>query len=113
MKIAIKFGDNDFSNCFRGVLKTLLEGYRHTGTLPTSKIVLCDIINGLSESCYLLFQDDSISDSTINYIKITDSKILVNEEVDEYILQTHQHNYDTYVLDTDLDFIGSFPIYSL
>ena len=56
MKIAIKFGDNDFGNCFLGVLKTLLNAYRHTETLPTDKIELCNIINGLSSSCYLLFQ---------------------------------------------------------
>jgi hypothetical protein len=55
MKIAIQFGDNDFGSCFLGVLKTLLNAYRYTETLPTDKEILCNIINELSTPCYLLF----------------------------------------------------------
>jgi hypothetical protein len=113
MKIAIKFGDNDFGNCFLGVLKTLLSAYRHTETLPTDKIALCNIVNGLSSSCYLLFQDDKLEDRTKEYLQIKPSDLLINEEVDEYSKLTGQHNSDTYVLDTDLDYNNNNAVYFL
>lgn len=111
MKIAIKFGDNDFGNCFLGVLQTLLNAYRHTETLPTDKNVLCDIINGLSSSCYLLFQDDNLRDKTKEHIQIKPSQLLINEEVEEYLKITTWNNSETFILDTDLDYINQKPIY--
>ena len=113
MKIAIQFGDNDFHSCFCGVLRTLLNAYRYTETLPTDKTVLKNIINGLSTSCYLLFQNDIISDSTKEYIQISENDLLINNEVDEYMKLTQAHNSDTYVLDTELDYDGNGAVYCL
>jgi hypothetical protein len=113
MKIAIKFGDNDFTSCFFGVLKTLLNAYRHTGTFPNDKETLCNIINELSKPCYILFQNDILSEDTIEYIQIKTTNLLINEEVDDYSKLTEQHNSDAYVLDTYLDFYGSDAVYSL
>jgi hypothetical protein len=111
MKIAIKFGDNDFGNCFLGVLNTLLNAYRHTNSLPTDKVKLCEIINGLLPSCYILFQHDKLEDHTKEYLQIKPSMILIGEEVEEYSKLTGRHNSDTFVLDTDLDFEHNNPIY--
>jgi hypothetical protein len=113
MKIAIKFGDNDFTSCFFGVLNTLLNAYRYTETLPNDKDVLCNIINELSKPCYVLFQNDMLTESTKEYIQINTTNLLINDEVDEYSKLTDEHNADTYVLDTDLDFDGSNAVYSL
>lgn len=54
-----------------------------------------------------------VSESTKEYIKIKTADLLINEEVDEYSKLTGQHNSDTYVLDTDLDFEGNSAVYFL
>jgi hypothetical protein len=122
MKIAIKFGDNDFYNCFTGVLKTLLNAYRHTGTLPTDKEQLCEIINQISYGHYLLFQNQfeyndegngKLCSRTYNYLQINSSKILINDEVDKYLVDEEDfRNGETFILDTDLDYPGNDAIYS-
>lgn len=113
MKIAINFGDNDFGNCFLGVLRTLNNAYNYTGYLPTDKDKLVKIINDLSPICYVLFQNDILSDKTKNYIQIKNTDLLIDDEVDEYAKLTHAHNSDTFVLDTDLNYKNNSPIYFL
>lgn len=113
MKIAIHFGDNDFHSCFCGILRTLLNAYRYTEQLPNNKTILKNIINNMSESHYLLFQHDSIAEHTREYIKISEEDILIDNEVDEYSKLTSQHNSDTYVLNTELDYDGNSAVYCL
>ena len=121
MKIAIKFGDNDFYNCFTGVLKTLLEAYKWTDKLPTDKEKLCMIINEISYGCYLLFQNQfsyndektgELCQRTKQYLMISPNQILVNEEVDAYLKSDAFMNSETFILDTDLDYPGNNPVYT-
>ena len=120
MKIAIKFGDNDFYNCFTGVLKTLLEAKKWYSELPTDKEKLSIIINEISYGCYLLFQNQfeygkeyttkTIDITLKEYLKISPKNILLNEEVDEYFKGEY---IDTiFVLDTNLDYDGNEAIHT-
>ena len=121
MKIAIKFGDNDFYNCFSGVLKTILEAYKWTESLPKDKTHLCKIINEISYGCYLLYQNQfdyndeasgELCERTKKYLQITPERILLNEEVDEYLAKVDWDNSETFILDTDLDYKNNNPIYT-
>jgi hypothetical protein len=121
MKIAIKFGDNDFYNCFTGVLKTLLEAYKWNDKLPVKKDELCIIINEISYGCYLAFQNQfsyneektgEICQRTKDYLKIKPEQILINEEVVAYLKSDAFMNSETFILDTDLDYPGNNPVYT-
>lgn len=121
MKIAIKFGDNDFYNCFTGVLTTLLAAYKWNESLPTDKEKLCKIINEISYGCYLAFQNQfnyneektgQLCQRTKEYLQIKPTQILLNEEVDAYLKSDAFMNSETFILDTDLDYPGNNPIYT-
>jgi len=123
MKIAIRFHDNDFDNTFRGILQLLLNAYRHYGRLPEDKEELAIIINEISVGIYLSFQNqfEDTRNRTIKeemeymreYLKITSDRIMVDEEVDEYLAKTEWNNSETFILDTDLDYEGNNPIFSV
>jgi len=120
MKIAIKFGDNDFYNTFIPLLEVLNRAYQWNDKLPEDKNKLCFIINQLSINMYLLFQNqyeyngmenvvDGLktdeNDEWIHikdYFKITPENILLNDEVDKYLSETKWDNSDTYLLDTEV-----------
>lgn len=121
MKIAIKFGDNDFYNCFTGVLKTLYEAYKWQDKLPEDKEKLCKIINEISYGCYLAFQNQfsyndeksgEFCERTKLYLQIKPEQILLNEEVDAYLASDAFMNSETFILDTFLDYPGNNPIYA-
>ena len=57
MKIAIKFGDNDFGNTFKPVLEVLNSAYKYSNALPFDKEKLCFIINSLSPILYITHQN--------------------------------------------------------
>ena len=120
MRIGINFGDSDFYNCFAGVLLTILQAYNWTGgSVSEIKKDLASIINEISYGCYILFQQyrhgDEIKEDKIRikkYLQITEDKILINEEIDEYIEdQPEQLNGELFVLDTRLDYPGNSPVY--
>ena len=119
IKIAIKFGDNDFGNTFYAVLKLLHESFKHTGHLPTDKKKLKWLINSLSPILYVTHQNqweyNGLQDSedtenskeflhAKNYLteKVKEEDILINEEVDEYLKITDWDNSETFILDTYL-----------
>ena len=109
-KIAILFHDNDFYNTFVGVLKTLGESIKYMdGKENFDKEKLTLIINDISYSCYLLFQNDWESNSKLrekeaslrNYLTIKEKGVLMNEEVDEYKKGTEWDNHETFILEYD------------
>jgi len=106
MKIAIKFGDNDFINTFHPLMNLLFEAFKHTGKLPTDKKVLLRIINSISFSFYILFQNSDYMKADKAYLQIDESMLLLNEEVDQYLNSlvdyNMQDNYSTFILDTEL-----------
>ena len=105
MKIGIIFKDNDFHNTFFGVLKVLHESWKHTDRIQNDKKQLCLIINNLSPACYALFQNnhsEMFKSEDRSYLYISPDKILLNEEVDEYLSKTSWNNHQTFILDTDL-----------
>lgn len=121
MKIAIKFGDNDFYNTFKGVLETLNGAYKWTDRLPVKKAELCKMINEISYGCYLLYQNQfsyndekqgEVCERTKRYLQITPEKILIDKEVDEYLATVEWDNSETFILDTDLNFPNNNPIYT-
>ena len=107
MKIAIKFGDNDFHSCFCGILTAIRDSVEYKQKPITNKNHLCKIINELSYSMYLLYQNrfeyneeksGELCERTKKYLQITPDKILLGEEVTEYLLED-DYNSDIYVLD--------------
>lgn len=124
MKIAIKFGDNDFWSTFHGVLNVINEAYiyklgSHDEIDVTDKERLCKMINELSFGCYITRQNGNRgydeNEHTREYLKITTEKIYVNEEVTQLIIDYTggNGNGDISILDTDLNFNNNNPIYSI
>lgn len=132
MKIAIKFGDNDFHSTFRAVLEVLHSSFKYNGSLPMDKEKLCFMINTLSPILYLTHQntyaynglekvtnaskteENEEYQNTKKYLQITPDRILLNNEVTEYCKEVgFSDNSETYILDTDLDFVNNEAIYSL
>ena len=136
MKIAIKFGDNDFHATFLGVLKTLLEiwEYRRGShyELTTDKPALVEMINELSLGHYLARQltkshfGHNVTpteqkrtehiEHIRKYLKITEEKLMVDGEVDRYLkdtLENNNFNSSTFILDTDLDHENNAAVYSI
>ncbi|MEK6832669.1 MAG: hypothetical protein AABY32_01365 [Nanoarchaeota archaeon] len=120
MKIAIRFGDNDFYNTFIPLLNIIKDAYLKNNTFTEDKNKLCFIIRELASITYLTHQNhydynglDKIengletgSHKEIIFIKkyfnkkITPDRILVNDEVDKYIEKCEGgDNGDTYILE--------------
>ena len=107
MKIAIKFGDNDFYNCFYGILETIKNAECWNNNITRDKEKLCKIINQISYGIYLLYQnsfeyneekDGNLCERTKNYLQITSDKILIDEEVDTYLKEINWDNSETFIL---------------
>jgi len=108
-KLAIRFGDNDFGNCFRGLLKTLSNAYKYNNrAIITDKQKLCLIINELSYGHYLLFQNQFeyneeaagiLNQHTKDYLQITPEKLMINEEVDKFLSENDWDNSETFIID--------------
>jgi len=119
MKIAIKFGDNDFSSTFIGVLETIFEIYKYNEVEPTKK-QLVKLINEISYGIYIARQHDykgEVNHFTAQerkiYLRINESKILIGKEVDDYLNADVFFNSETFILDTDLDYEGNSATYSI
>ena len=110
MKIAIKFGDNDFINTFSPLMDTLFKSYVYHNSLPDNKPQLLKLINSVSFGFYMMFQNrfeyDNLNDEnehTRKYLQIDENKLLLNEEVDAYLAEVGAgDNYSTFIIDTDL-----------
>lgn len=121
MKIAIKFGDNDFYNCFYGVLETIKNARKWNEKVTEDKELLCKIINEISYGTYLLYQNSfeyneeksgELCERTRKYLQITPDQILLNEEVTEYLKESDWDNSETYIFNSDLDYENNNPIFS-
>lgn len=121
MEIAIKFGDNDFYNCFYGVLETIKNARKWNDKVTEDKEQLCKIINEISYGLYLLYQNSfeynneksgELDNHTKQYLQITPDQILINEEVVKYLQEVEWDNSETYVFDSDLDYNNNTPIFS-
>jgi hypothetical protein len=126
MKIAIRFGDNDFYNTFFGVLNTIGESIEWTkGCHDEMKIESTDafkkylvgIINELSYPCFLLFQrgDDNIGSRTHyrDYLKIDIGNLYINEEVDKFLKDNPDgNNEQMFIYDSDLYYENNESVYS-
>lgn len=106
MKIAIKFGDNDFINTFNPLMTLLFEAFKHTERLPTDKKVLLRLINNISFTFYMLFQSRNYMSEDKEYLQLDETMLLLNEEVDEYLKSLEDYggfdDSSTFILDTEL-----------
>lgn len=123
MKLAIKFGDNDFTSTFEGVLKAFNEAYIHNeGSHKeldyTNKKNIAYIINNMSYAFFLMRQHKIphfpiTAQNTINYLQITEEQIYVDDEVDTLLYKTgNNRNYEIFILDTDLNYDNNSPVYA-
>lgn len=118
MKIAIKFGDNDFYKTFIPVLKILFLAFQENNRLTIDKNRLCWLINSLSPTTYVAVQNhweynglELAVDTETNkeytsirqYLHIKPENLLINEEVDA-LLQNNDvfFNSEIFILDTSL-----------
>ena len=118
MKIAIVTSDNDFNNTWYGVLTFINQAYIWTNgncmKLPRAELEAT--IHGLAPHAYLCFQSRHPREHdithTLDYIKNMVRQILIDKEVDEYIIKNASNgNCEVTILDTDLNYENSRPIY--
>ncbi len=111
MKIAIKFGDNDFGNIFLSIMQMLLA-LKHNGSLPLDKDKLCHIIQRFAHVTYKkqwehdrlnFIKTEDNKEFRLKYLlsKISVDRILVNDEVDAYIEGDNFFNVESIILDTE------------
>lgn len=111
--IAIRFGDNDFGPTFRSLLNSIAysleEGIRLGNVFPTrDKEKIAKIISVAAIGHYRTCQNpyeynETTPDSqTARYLTIDAEKILLYEEVDEYLAENDWDNAETFVLDMRL-----------
>ena len=121
MKIAIKFCDNDFYQCFYGVLETIKNARKWNDKVTMDKDQLCKIINEISYGIYLLYQNSfeyneeesgNLSTKTKLYLEITSDQILLNEEVTKYLNETEWDNSETFIFDSTLDYSNNKCIFT-
>jgi hypothetical protein len=112
MKLAIRFHDNDFHNCFCGVLQVFRdaeeiseesEWKRHHAPSNLTKAQICQIINEISLGCYLIHQNRfryglEHFEHIREYLKITPDRLYLDQEVPEYLDQVNGNNGETFVL---------------
>lgn len=105
-KIAIRFGDNDFINTFMPLLRALAEPIKYNDRFPKDKEGLVRIIQELSFGMYLAHQawedtSQERQEHTKRYLmeRVTLDRVLVDEEVDEYLRGITWDNSETYILD--------------
>jgi hypothetical protein len=108
MKIAIIFSDNDFYNCFYGVLQTINLADKWCSLEHLTKEQWATCINEIAYGSYLLFQNrfeygDESQGKYLKekYLRVTPDMILLGDEVDEYVKNTEWNNSETFILFED------------
>lgn len=90
-KLGIWFGDNDFYYTCTAFLRVLLpdENFTHfrAADLTFTKAQVVELFNGMTPSLYLLKQNawGYPSGHIPNYLKITEDKVFLDDEVDKFI----------------------------
>lgn len=90
-KLGIMFGDNDFYYMCSAFLRVLLPDEtftHHKGhDLTFTKAQIVELFNGMAPSLYLLKQNcwRYASDHIPNYVKISESAVYLDDEVDKFI----------------------------
>lgn len=98
MKVAIKFGDNDYYKSFVGVL----EAIKNARSIPQDKEKICEIVNEISYGMYLLYQNPlEEGDNIKQYLQIKPDDILIDDEVEKYLEEFEWNNSETFVFDGD------------
>lgn len=110
MKIAINFGDNDFHRTFFGVLSVFL--HMHRQGIHIKKETALNVVNEISFGVHMA-TGDAYDDNTREYLKITADEIFIGEEVDAFLASGYCFDYGCFILDTNLDYPGNKPIYSV
>lgn len=101
-KILIQFNDNDFWLTWVNVLNTLAEAIKQ-GFKTESKESLLKVLNNMSYSHYLLFQNKCEYTHDEEYLKKyltikNPEHILLNCEVEEFLYKTNSYNNKAYYL---------------
>lgn len=111
MKIAIKFHDSDFRYTFLSVLEIIKKSERTIHNPMNNKDLICKFINSMSFALEVLrtgithIYSHEKHRKLEQYLKISEDKILINEEVDEYIQKTDKYDRSDLfcVYDSDLE----------
>jgi len=114
MKLAIRFGDNDFYNAFYGILEAIGNSNKWRKEELKDKEKLCLIINQISYGMYLLYQNrfeyneeksGNLCERTKNYLQIEPDQIYIDKEVDNLSYElTGDDNSETFVLICEIEF---------
>ena len=103
MRIAIRFGDNDFYHTLYPFMKFLLQSIREYPNLEhiLTKKHIVQLFNNMAPSIYLLCQDN-FSGSFVRdgYLKIDETRVYFTEEIDIQIKENN-FNWDCFYIDTD------------
>ncbi len=102
MKIAIRFGDNDFWLTFIETLK-LFNNYIKTTMKTPSKEEVVEFLNNNLTSVYWVKQNKyeyNLDWDAESYLKIKRSQVFFDDEAD-YIIETDFLNGEIFILDTE------------
>jgi len=110
MKLAIRYKDNSFGTAFQGIMEFIYGAYKfnsnNNGFDRLSKAFIVDIINQGFPVFYRTYQHIGAGDNDItgivSYLNIDESRILINQEVDDFLEQNTWDNSETIILDTSL-----------
>jgi hypothetical protein len=116
-KIGIKFHDNDFYLAFYGVLSSIDNAIAHgrghsDGLIKMNKKQWAILINDLLIGSYYLWQNqfsytngytfEEYKEHTRKYLTIETKRILLNDEVNQYLEKNPENNGETFILDRSL-----------
>lgn len=112
MKLAIRFGDNDFYNTFIPLLQSINSAFHNSDNFPEDKTSLLRFVNELSFPFYLLAQNQlkyNASEEELKrmkkYLEISEEQLLLDKEIDEYLKEDIHYNGELYLLDTSNNYV--------
>lgn len=115
MRIGISFGDNDFYFTFMPMMEAIAAALTmsHPGNQPLTKSQIVEIINGLAYPFYRLCQNrwrhgDGGDDHIRNYLRITEDRVYINEEIDKKLEDPYWCNGEFFYVDIDSGQTGCY-----
>jgi hypothetical protein len=102
--LGIRFGDNDFHFTWTAIMRTFLDSCDNQNLDKQRIVTIC---NNISYGMYRLHQNrwqynNGIKDydeETRDYLRITEDKVYINDEVLKFLQETDRHNCEFFYVD--------------
>lgn len=106
MRIGINFGDNDYWATCTAFTEVLLLAASREPEIQLTKAQVVELFNGMAYSLYRLVQNRWLynhggDESTKQYLRIKESQVYLNEEIDEKLEDPCWCNHSFFYVDLD------------